>query len=74
MIRRMKDFWRTAAAAVLPLLCLLSMPLAAKEDFLRPEEAFKYSTRVEGERLIVTLDERSFAALDPIERDQWPAR
>jgi hypothetical protein len=30
--------------------------------------------RFEGERLIVTLDERSFAALDPIERDQWPAR
>jgi hypothetical protein len=30
--------------------------------------------RFEGERLIVTLDERSFAALHPIERDQWPAR
>jgi hypothetical protein len=30
--------------------------------------------RIEGERLLVTLDERSFAALELIERDQWPAR
>ena len=30
--------------------------------------------RVEDERLVITLDERSFAALERIERDKWPAR
>jgi hypothetical protein len=30
--------------------------------------------QVDGDRLIVGLDERSFAALDVVERDQWPAR
>jgi hypothetical protein len=30
--------------------------------------------RVEDERLMVNLDERAFAALELIERDQWPAR
>ena len=29
---------------------------------------------VDGDRLIVDLDERSFAGLDQIERDRWPAR
>ena len=29
---------------------------------------------VEGERLLVTLDETSFSALERMERDQWPAR
>jgi thiol:disulfide interchange protein DsbD len=33
---------------------LLSWPLAAKEDFLRPEDAFKYSTRVDADRVVVT--------------------
>ena len=30
--------------------------------------------RVEGDRLVATMDEQSFAALESIERDQWPAR
>jgi hypothetical protein len=30
--------------------------------------------RVEGDRLLVALDERSFAALERIEGEQWPAR
>ena len=30
--------------------------------------------RVERDRLIVDLDERSFAALEQVERDRWPAR
>lgn len=31
-------------------------------------------SRVDGDCLIVDFDERSFAALDQIERDHWPAR
>jgi hypothetical protein len=30
--------------------------------------------KVDDDRLIVDLDERSFAALVQIERDRWPAR
>lgn len=54
MSRRPTGFWRFAGAAPLLWLLLLSLPITAKEDFLRPEEAFKYSTRVEGDRLLVT--------------------
>jgi thiol:disulfide interchange protein DsbD len=55
MSGRTRRFLRIASAV--PLLCLmllLSWPALAKEDFLRPEEAFQHSTRVEGDRLIVT--------------------
>jgi len=30
--------------------------------------------RIDGDKLVAGIDERSFAALDQIERDKWPAR
>src|SRR5437762_1291034 len=41
-------------AALLPVLALLAQPVLAKDDFLAPQQAYKYSTRVDGDQLIVT--------------------
>lgn len=42
---------RVAAAAIALLICFAAL---AKDEFLRPEEAYKYTTRVENDRLIVS--------------------
>ena len=34
--------------------CCCTSAAAAKDDFLPPEQAYRYSTRVEGDQLIVT--------------------
>jgi thiol:disulfide interchange protein DsbD len=44
--------WRWLGLAL--LLGLLSGPVLAKDDFLPPDKAYRYATRVEGDRLIVS--------------------
>src|SRR5262245_14816452 len=61
MIPRLADScWRLArvgsfARALALVTCLLCAHIsAAKDEFLAPEQAYKYSTRVDGNQLIVT--------------------
>lgn len=54
MSRRRESIWlRRLAIAALAWLCLGS-PAQAKGEFLPPEQAYRYTARIEGERLVVT--------------------
>ena len=41
-------------AVLLPMLAWLATPSWAKDDFLAPEQAYRYSTRMDGDQLLVT--------------------
>jgi thiol:disulfide interchange protein DsbD len=50
-------YWLLARAGVIATLCLgalVSSVALAKDDFLPPEQAYRYSIRVEGDQVVVT--------------------
>src|SRR5262245_36362655 len=51
---RWKSHLGAALWAVLFVGLLLGRPALSKDDFLPPQKAYRYATRVEGDRLIVT--------------------
>jgi len=52
--QRATGYGLTARTAAVVLSLLYSISALAKDDFLRPEDAYKYTTRIENDRLIVT--------------------
>jgi thiol:disulfide interchange protein DsbD len=89
--RAAKGDWRladmgSALTAVLALLCLLGAPSAvARDEFLPPEKAYRYTARIEGDQLLLTWKiERGYylykkklavAAVDPavkLGEPAWP--
>lgn len=48
--------WALARMAMLLALGAVAATASAKDDFLPPQQAYKYSTRVENDRLIVSWD------------------
>jgi thiol:disulfide interchange protein DsbD len=54
---RATGYWLPARARAIATLCLaalVSSVAVAKDDFLPPEQAYRYSTRVEGDQVVVT--------------------
>jgi thiol:disulfide interchange protein DsbD len=78
--------WLLARVGALLLALSLTTPFAfAKDDFLPPEQAYRYSTRIEGDQLVVTwkvesgyyLYKKKMAIASPISslqlgEPQWP--
>lgn len=42
------------AGVLLPILALLAAPSWSKDEFLAPEQAYRYSTRMEGDQLVIS--------------------
>jgi thiol:disulfide interchange protein DsbD len=48
-----KSLLKSCLALVAVLCALFTSPASAKDDFLRPEQAYKYSVRAEADRIVV---------------------